>query len=718
MTLKNSLWTNRVENHKRRIGVIAICALVQIVYFPLYLLMYYSRINARNLAGQYEDSAYYQLMLQEATEDALTFNVLYIFVILLLAMLIGIQGYSYLYSRKKMDLYMSVPVDSKKRFWLIYSNGISYFAVPLLIGVTFAVLIAWSQNALTGAILGKILISVIYELIFFFAAYHTVLFAVMLTGNMMVTIVLTAVIFFSMEVVAILYESYCNLFFHTFTNYLTESYLGYGFTIWYLNGIDLVEQYYTVAGTIKAILEPACYIAVGAIILLIGSVICYKKRVAEAAGKAVAFRMGERIIKMAAVIGVGLAAASIMYQLSEYNEILMVVALLGCGTLTAMAMEVLFAYDVKAVFRHAFSSILGIIISCCIMAFFYFDLSGFDTYVPEADKIESYALLIDDTVDYSDVIKKDDSDNKYTYQDRSTYAKKNMFLTDAEAIVKLAQKSIARTDVESGEYQPEKDDNDVYTCTVLYRLKSGREVSRRMYVDTEDETNISYLDRILSQDTYLSGLLQVMDEESRTEIPVNRIYYQVQYRTISTIPVTELEHIYSLWQKDAVSSYDYTMLMNQKEVGRISMELPHGACWYLPVYEHYDNLLSYLKKNGYYVPMVPDASDIQSITVVNYNQHIYDTEEWKNGIYDSDPMVSVEYTDEEQIAEIQKALYPNELNYSHYKRDKILNDISVVITLKPDADYTAEQLYQGDYGVYESLIPSYVLQDTAFYFPE
>ena len=34
------------------------------------------------------------------------------------------QGFSWLYSRKKTDMYMSVPVSSGKRYFTIYLNGI------------------------------------------------------------------------------------------------------------------------------------------------------------------------------------------------------------------------------------------------------------------------------------------------------------------------------------------------------------------------------------------------------------------------------------------------------------------------------------------------------------------------------------------------------------------------------------------------------------------
>ena len=49
-----------------------------------------------------------------------------------LAVLLAVQGFSWMDSKRKLDLYLSVPVSSRKRFAVIYLNGAAIFAVCYL----------------------------------------------------------------------------------------------------------------------------------------------------------------------------------------------------------------------------------------------------------------------------------------------------------------------------------------------------------------------------------------------------------------------------------------------------------------------------------------------------------------------------------------------------------------------------------------------------------
>ncbi len=81
--------------------------------------------------------------------DALGFQPMCMLPVAILAILIAVQGFSYLYDRKKVDMYHSVPVSAKRRFAVIYLNGFLMYIIPALFGICIGILMAAAQGSLT-----------------------------------------------------------------------------------------------------------------------------------------------------------------------------------------------------------------------------------------------------------------------------------------------------------------------------------------------------------------------------------------------------------------------------------------------------------------------------------------------------------------------------------------------------------------------------------------
>ena len=69
------------------------------------------------------------------------------FLVFLLALLFAVQGFSWLDSRRKLDLYLSVPVSTRRRFAVVYRNGAAVFAVCYFV----MLLLALPAAAVMGA---------------------------------------------------------------------------------------------------------------------------------------------------------------------------------------------------------------------------------------------------------------------------------------------------------------------------------------------------------------------------------------------------------------------------------------------------------------------------------------------------------------------------------------------------------------------------------------
>ena len=173
MTSKNSFWANRAENMKRRMTICIFALLGQLLVYPTVLIMYYSRIQARFGSGEYASELIFKNQMQQATNDALCFSVYPVFMACVFAVLIAMQGFSFLYNRRKEDMYYSVPVSMKKRFRIIYGNGLLIYFVTSFASLLLSLLIALFQGAIIPRIFGRALISYLFTGGFFFDTFFS-----------------------------------------------------------------------------------------------------------------------------------------------------------------------------------------------------------------------------------------------------------------------------------------------------------------------------------------------------------------------------------------------------------------------------------------------------------------------------------------------------------------------------------------------------------------
>ena len=289
MTLRNSFWASSRENHKRRIWVWIIAVLVQITSYVGVLTVYLSRIRMWNAEGTYRTAGEYREALLQATQDALGFQDNLAVVILGLALMIGMQGFSYLYDRKKVDMYHSVPVDKNKRFLTIYINGIIIYLTATLASLLIGTIEAAVQRAVNGEVLTVVGLGFVWNLLLFLAVYHTVILAVMLTGNRLITFFAAGIFAFYEMMLYSLINNMQYAFFETKD----------GTYVSLEPKLSVVNDYFTHTLEIKY-LEDAKEMAktalpfygkwfVLAAVLLAVSWLCYRRRPSEAAGRALAF---------------------------------------------------------------------------------------------------------------------------------------------------------------------------------------------------------------------------------------------------------------------------------------------------------------------------------------------------------------------------------------------------------------------------------------------
>ena len=190
MISKSSFWASMRENLKRRDWTVLLCMLVMFLVLPVSQAMAVSVNRQKVEAG----GSYYMAgsngreWVAETFMNAISFDIRLVAVFAAFAVLFAIQGFSWLYSRKKTDMYMSVPVSSGKRYFTIYLNGIGIFAGCYFCTLLMVLAVGAALGVLSGKTILVALGAFLCNMIFFAAVYNLSVIAVMMTGNVLVTL--------------------------------------------------------------------------------------------------------------------------------------------------------------------------------------------------------------------------------------------------------------------------------------------------------------------------------------------------------------------------------------------------------------------------------------------------------------------------------------------------------------------------------------------------
>lgn len=713
MTSKSSFLVNSKENHKRRAWVWIVSVLTQLLIYPSVITLYLSRIKTWHEEGAYRTEALFRTAMYNATADALGFQPNYVIHILILGVIIAVQGFSYLYDRKKVDMYKSVPVPEKRRFLVIYVNGILIYLIPAFAGTILALFIAGAQRALNGAVLAECALAFLVNLLYFLIVYHTSMLAVMLTGNIVVTGFAVLTFLFSGYAAVVLYSSFKQLFFDTVGSmFAGEAKHTLSIAMDYLGKVNLMKHIKSVnsAEMMGAVLSLyAKWFVIAALILAL-SYWCYRKRPAEATGMAVTFPVIKPFVKVFISTIVGLTVYYVMQDVSYHNTSFSILAMVVGAVICCGAMEAIYDFDIRSVIRHLPSTGTCVVIVITIFCIFRFDVFGYDTYIPDVDEIESVAV---DIGPYQQYWEWDSVDESITYVSDVSYLKANMFITDAEAVCELVKKGQGL----KGVYE-----NDERGISILYRLKSGREVSRYFIVDWNDASNEELLNRIVGTKEYRDGYYCFMKDD----IPYDALRKQIRINYTNgpiecELPSSCAERLRDAWVKD-MEQFDFSMAKHNRVCGVISWKI--GSSYSeteMPVYENFANTIALLEEYDAYYPIQLRAEDIEGIEITNYHIDEQEQAEIMSGFPEAEAVDDVDmqikdvtkYFDEPQeIEEIIAAVYPQEIGYYWNSRDMLDHNFDILITFKPGTEYPYGRGYYS-YWFLKGQVPEFVVERTA-----
>ena len=392
MTSKNLFFKYMKENTKQRLWSVALSTLLCFFVFPVMTALGISMaFRPENLSQDLTAEAALALAKQKLTNDMLNLysiqNAMLVFILIVAAVVLAASGFSYLHSKKKTDFYHSLPISREMLYTVTCLDGILYLAVPYLVFL----LVAGVMLQVKGAPFswGTLLIGYVQHMCFFTLVYMTVVLAVILTGNLIVGLLGTGVFFSWGPGVAAVATAYFSEYFVTF-------YDNGNFLLHWCERTSPVFWYGTATGSEHPTRMAAIALVAAALLFGLGMFL-YRKRPSEAAGRAMAFKVSEPVIRFLLVVPIALFAGMIFHSIM--NDDVWTVFGLICGLLIISCLiEIIYHFDFKSLFAHKRQLAISAVAVAAIFLGFRLDVAGYDSYLPDTDKI-AYAGIYCDALD-------------------------------------------------------------------------------------------------------------------------------------------------------------------------------------------------------------------------------------------------------------------------------------------------------------------------------
>ena len=679
---------------RRRLWLIAAVVLYMVMYYPVAVVMLIARSDEVARAQQLTEArTMYQRLAEVGTWIGTRQS--FVWVIVLMAVVLAIHGFSYLFSMEKQDFYESQPVFRMERFWNIYANGFLIFEIPMILCLFLSIALAAAMDGMNAVTFLDAMIQLGRVTLIFFASYSIGILAVMLTGNLIVSGIMTAFLLFADLVYERLFQSFQTMFYKTYCYYGKEDPV-FLLSPWYnaqepsrwLSRNYIWQYSQTTKECLQSILKDCwkadlAMLLVGAVLLWIG-VFLYRRRREEYAGMTVIDRPVRTLVRIIVSVAAGLFAGVVIINLfnsptSRTGTVFMLVGVVFVSALCSGVVEMIYDLDIWKFFGKFWEIAAAAVLAAGIFALFRYDLLGYDRYVPKAEEVESAALYVYNDSSYYYPMDSNPNDSV----DDEQHVMEDMELTDIPALL-----AITKPAMEAQRTMSTDTNVNGWSAEVCYRLKNGRKVYRSILIpyDTDAES----LDKVVASDAYKEGLFPVYSNTVMQEASEKNgtVTFSNGYRTLSGSGMLyqEFEEAY----KKDLKLYSFSLMNRESSIGRVAFQTyrPFYMDQEYDVYPSYVNTIAFLKRHDLY-PEKVTAGDILSITVNDYEE---------------DSTATVEYTDPDKIQEILD--HAVVVISSNWKKDDVADyryELSVSMKQTGNMAYSC-YFRKGE-------VPAFVLQD-------
>lgn len=652
------------EDLKRRIWTVALSFLAFFFLFPVRVAMIRPEILKKEGQGV------------RLVEDYMSIgNEMLVILILGMSLILGVTGFSYLHSKQKVDFYHSIPVRREKLFFANYINGILIFAFTYFVNLLLGLALAAGNGVLSGAVLASAFSAFGASLVNYLMMYSIVALSMIMTGNIIVGILGTAVFNFFGPALCVIVEGYYEVFLKTFSyhssflNTIVEKSSPMAVFMANVTFWNSHEQWGS-----RIVITLCIFAAVTVLSLFL-----YKKRNSESAGKAMAFAVSKPFIEIPLVILSALSGGMFFWEI-RYTAGWAAFGLL-CGLLMShCVIEIIFHFDFKKLFSHKRRLGISAAAAAVIFLIFYLDLFHYDSYVPKKEQIQSVSVhfsTLDGWIEYGEP--RMDGVNGWKYQNAEEYVLENMKLEDVDAVLKIVDAAIARNrELKNGTGVGDDVTADSFPSNIeiRYVLNNNKNVYRSYRLPLSQV--MDELERVYQMKAFKKGVYPILSQTPQETATVNF----EQRNEITNINIgsrqgteEELAQLLAAYQEELMAQ---TIEQRLTETPIASIQFMTNDMWdfiqefkkkypdaynnvesrcYYPVYPSFTKTLDIL--SGYGVMEKTDAK-VERIEIEPYTQQYYYEEEGVRSSRENRDSEVIAVTDHEQIDEIMKAAVPAE----------------------------------------------------------
>lgn len=662
MTSKNSFFKLIKQEWKQRIW----CPILIFVSFFLILeiQLILGLQNMEKWPGSYSYSMAHFFANYFLTPDR---NILFTIATCSSGIVSALCVFSYIHVRQKLDLFHSLPIKRGAFFWEKIVTGITFYAVPTIIHLLICVGICVGKGVSSAHGIHNVFGFFMTEMLLFILFYAATVFCMMLTGNMILSVLAACVILpYSMILTSLKKVLYTRFYYSAIYSYITD--------VWGFSPMDMVGKMYTGMRKYRESNTGFSYqcmssflpaLLAGVIIFTVLSYILYKKRATEAAGNAIAFKITEPFIKFIIVIPVSLFAGELATAVSASSSSFgwYLFGVIFGFFLSSFVVEIIFRLNIKGAFKHWKQIIFNGACVALTIIIVKNDVMGYNTYVPSENEISYISCELAGLFDYYD--------SEPGYAHNGEYSLENVKLSVEHDAYKLAQKlatgGLHYTDYdyyEGIEDTPEfkeiqNREKNYREVEFGYHLNNGKTVYRRYYFDVTDTEALDYVARIFDDGDYKLGSTPIL--QKGWNLNINEISYTSNWEYESIKPTEEQKNrLLDAYQSDLMQ-LTLEQVMTELPIGELEFSAKKAYNWsyysgYL-IYPEFTRTIAVLKECGVDPEKEVDIKDISEISIYDYSFDYTD----ENGEY---PHVT--YTDTDKIQEIIKHVVYSGISYSAY----------------------------------------------------
>ncbi len=729
MTSKNLFFKLIKQDWKKRIWCPIIIFIVYFIAMDISLLMRLDTMRQYSDRYSYTSAIFLEhYFFGSGVEGAIVGGCL-------TAILCAVSGFCWLHSKTQVDAYNSMPVKRTLMFASKFLSGILQFLVPFMLNIAICLLIGAANGIFTMQALANAVCYAFYALLCFLAVYSVTVMAVSLTGNMIISLIAAGVLLSYSVIIFVIKENLFNEFFMTCISMGEQkvySFSPLGLIGRLMNAVNGSKiSYRTAEVSYKAF----NYGALGGFVLPFIlqafnygalSLLFYVKRPSEAAGRAIAFRRAEPVIKTLIVIPASLLIGLCFMEIIEGSFGWFVFGTFLCFVIMSAVMEIIFHFDIRAAFKNKRHMLFNAACTALIVIIFKYDVLGYDTYVPLDTQLEGCAVSIDGLLDC------DYRDEDGHYTSAREYRLKNVNLKDNAAVMELARKAAAQklqvkdsSDFDTYEmYEEYARDSEFHSIVLGYKLARGKTIYRQYIIDLNDADTHRLLSEVFADEDYKLGITPIFNEDISNvvgETYLSNLFYNMK------LDLGEEEK-----RRQLIEAYrqDYMQLtlddiMNTMPIGKLGFEIgmehlvdveyswmtPYYEDEYrqnYPVYPQFTNTISLAKSYGFDYNKELDVENVEYIEVSGYKSTTHG-----DGADAQTDSFTITYTDKEQIRQISEALTDSSLaQWSHDYNSYIYNDkcSAIMIEYKHDNNDKVSFNYTSYYFIKDET-PEFVVDD-------